>query len=359
MTTGGYVEAIASERASLQQQVDDIQRAYNRQQKTGGDTRLLITRDQALSDAKTNHAAECAAIIAQAYHNGDYNGFWQALSEATRIDLFCFTEPLIDRIVRHTITLTGLYDRHINEASLHVEQFTDTIIRDAPTAPSVGAYLLYNHLYDEGNARALAVNNASFVAASNAITVGNRIVKEIANSGEPDDIGFHQVNLRQLTVLAHLAGAHNHGRTLLAQLGGKMFRLAAAGSPTLVSADYGLIHEMCGSVHDAAPQWRTAIDTAEKDKNKSREIEARCAHMKLCGALMEHGSLPAAALAALIDTFQSTHLMQVQPPGYVIMTRELVISARDARGNATDKIKITNVEELLDAAASRTETYRN
>ena len=331
MTTGGYVEAIASERASLQQQVDDIQRAYNRQQKTGGDTRLLITRDQALSDAKTNHAVECAAIIAQAYHNGDYNGFWQALSEATRIDWFCFTEPLIDRIVHHTITLTGLYDRHINEASLHVEQFTDTIIRDAPTAPSVGAYLLYNHLYDEGNARALAVNNASFVAASNAITVGNRIVKEIANSGEPDDIGFHQVNLRQLTVLAHLAGAHNHGRTLLAQLGGKMFRLAAAGSPTLVSADYGLIHEMCGSVHDAAAQWRTAIDTAEKDKNKSREIEARCAHMKLCGALMEHGSLPAADLAALIDTFQSTSLMQVQPPGYVIMKRELVISARDVR----------------------------
>ena len=352
------MEAIASERASLQQQVDDIQRAYNRQQKTGGDTRLLITRDQALSDAKTNHAVECAAIIAQAYHNGDYNGFWQALSEATRIDLFCFTEPLIDRIVRHTITLTGLYDRHINEASLHVEQFTDTIIRDAPTAPSVGAYLLYNHLYDEGNARALAVNNASFVAASNAITVGNRIVKEIANSGEPDDIGFHQVNLRQLTVLAHLAGAHNHGRTLLAQLGGKMFRLAAAGSPTLVSADYGPIHEMCGSVHDAAAQWRTAIDTAEKDKNKSREIEARCAHMKLCGALMEHGSLPAADLAALIDTFQSTRLMQVQPPGYAIMKRELIISARDARGNATDKIKITNVEELLDAAASRMETGR-
>ena len=359
MTTGGYVEAIASERASLQQQVDDIQRAYNRQQKTGGDTRLHITRDQAHTDAKTNHAVECAAIIAQAYHNGDYNGFWQALSEATRIDLFCFTEPLIDRIVRHTITLTGLYDRHINETSLHVEQFTDTIIRDAPTAPSVGAYLLYNHLYDEGNARALAVNNASFVAASNAITVGNRIVKEIANGGEPDDIGFHQVNLRQLTVLAHLAGVSNHGRTLLAQLGGKMFRLAAAGAPTLVSADYGLIHEMCGSVHDAAAQWRTAIDTAEKDNNKSREIEARCAHMKLCGALMEHGSLPAADLAALIDTFQSTRLMQVQPPGYVIMTRELIISARDARGNATTKIKITNVEELLDAAASRTETYRN
>lgn len=148
----GYVEAIASERASFQQQVDDIQRAYNRQQKAS-DTRLPITRDQALSDAKTNHAVECAAIIAQAYHNGDYNGFWQALSEATRIDLFCFTEPLINSIVRHTITLTGLYDRHINEASLHVEQFTDTIIRDAPTAPSVGAYRLFNHLYDEGNAR--------------------------------------------------------------------------------------------------------------------------------------------------------------------------------------------------------------
>lgn len=352
------MEAIASERASLQQQVDDIQRAYNRQQKTGGDTRLLITRDQALSDAKTNHAVECAAIIAQAYHDGDYNGFWQALSEATRIDLFCFTKPLIDRIVRHTITLTGLYDRHINEASLHVEQFTDTIIRDAPTAPSVGAYLLYNHLYDEGNARALAVNNASFVAASNAITVGNRIVEEIANSGEPDDIGFHQVDLRQLTVLAHLAGVSNHGRTLLARLGGKMFRLSAEGAPTLVSADYGLIHEMCGSVHDAAAQWRTAIDIAEKDKNKSREIEARCAHMKLCGALMEHGSLPAADLAALIDTFQSTSLMQVQPPGYAIMKRELIISARDARGNATTKIKINNVEKLLDAAASHMETGR-
>lgn len=351
----GYAEAIANERASLQQQVDNIQRAYNQQQEAGN-TRLPAMRDQALSDAKTNHAVECAAIIAQAYHNGDYNGFWQALSEATRIDWFLFTEPLINSIVRHTITQTGLYDRHINEAALHGEQFTDTIIRDAPIAPSVGAYLLYNHLYDDGNARALAANNASFVAASNAITVGNRIVKEIANSGEPDDIGSHQVNLRQLTVLAHLAGASDYGRTLLAQLGGKSFRLSAEGAPTLVSADYGLIHEMCGSVHDAAARWRTAINIAEKDKNKSREIEARCAHMKLCGALMEHGSLPAADLAALIDTFQSTRLMQVQPPGYVIMKRELIISARDARGNATTKIKITNAEELLDAAATRTET---
>lgn len=357
MPIAGYVEAIASERASLQQQVDDIQRAYSHQQKTG-DTHLPATRDQALSDAKTNHAAECAAIIAQAYHNGDYNGFWQALSEATRIDWFLFTEPLIDRIVRHTITLTGLCDHPINEAALHGEQFTETIVRDAPIAPSVGAYRLFNHLYDEGNARALAVNNASFVAARNAITVGNSIVEEITNSGEPDDIGSHQVNLRQLTVLAHLAGASNHGRTLLARLGGKSFRLSAAGAPTLVAADYGLVHEMCGSVHDAAAQWRTAIDTAEKDKNKSREIEARCAHMKLCGALMEHGSLPAADLAALIDTLQSTSLMQVQPPGYVIMKRELIVSARDARGNATDKIKITNVEELLDAAATRMETGR-
>lgn len=337
----GYAEAIASERASLQQQVDSIQRTCNLLQKTG-DTHLPAMRDQALSDAKTNHAAECAAIIAQAYHNGDYNGFWQALYEATRIDWFCFTEPLIDRIVRHTITLTGLCDHPINEAALRVEQFTDTIIRD----------------YDEGNARALAVNNASFVAARNAITVGNRIVEEIANSGEPDDIGGHQVNLRQLTVLAHLAGASNHGRTLLARLGGKGFHLSAAGAPTLVSADYGLVHELCGSIQDAAAQWRTAIDMAEKDKNKSREIEARCAHMKLCGALMERGSLPAVDLAALIDTFQSTHLMQVQPPGYAIMKRELIISARDARGNATTAIKINNVEKLLDAAASRMETGR-
>ena len=78
--------------------------------------------------------------------------------------------------------------------------------------------------------------------------------------------------------------------------------------------------------------------------------------MKLCGALMERGSLPAVDLAALIDTFQSTLLMQVQPPGYVIMKRELIISARDARGNATTAIKINNVEKLLDAAASRMET---
>lgn len=80
--------------------------------------------------------------------------------------------------------------------------------------------------------------------------------------------------------------------------------------------------------------------------------------MKLCGALMERGSLPAADLAALIDTFQSTLLMQVQPPGYVIMKRELIISARDTRGNATTAIKINNVEKLLDAAASRMETGR-
>lgn len=350
MTTGGHVEAIASERASLQQQVDDIQRAYNRQQKTGGDTRLLITRDQALSDAKTNHAVECAAIIAQAHHNGDYNGFWQALSEATRIDLFCFTEPLVDRIVRHTITLTGLYDRHIKEASLHVEQFTDTIIRDAPTAPSVGAYLLYNHLYDEGNARALAVNNASFVAASNAITVGNRIVKEIANSGEPDDIGFHQVNLRQLTVLAHLAGAHNHGRTLLAQLGGKMFRLAAAGSPTLVSADYGLIHEMCGSVHDAAAWWRGEITRAEQAGNSKGEAFARVSHAHAALTLMHGGALPHSDLATLIETLQKLE----EANGY---SQHINIKACDwTYGRPYNKIVITSVGALIDKAAGRMET---
>lgn len=346
----GYAEAIASERASLQQQVDSIQRTCNLLQKTG-DTHLPAMRDQALSGAKTNHAAECAAIIAQAYHNGDYNGFWQALYEATRIDWFCFTEPLINSIVRHTITLTGLCDRPVNEAALHVEQFTDTIIRDAAVAPSVGAYRLFNHLYDEGNARALAVNNASFVAARNAITVGNRIVEEIANSGEPDDIGGHQVNLRQLTVLAHLAGASNHGRTLLAQLGGKSFHLSAAGAPTLVSADYGLVHELCGSIQDAAVRWRQTIMDAEEQGDTKREVAARCAHMMLGSSLLERGELTPSDLATLIDTFQEQKLMKVRTKQG---TYSRTMHVNDNRVMYdTLPFPIIELEKLIDYAAAR------
>lgn len=346
----GYAEAIASERASLQQQVDSIQRTCNLLQKTG-DTHLPAMRDQALSDAKTNHAAECAAIIAQAYHNGDYNGFWQALYEATRIDWFCFTEPLINSIVRHTITLTGLCDRPVNEAALHVEQFTDTIIRDAAVAPSVGAYRLFNHLYDEGNARALAVNNASFVAARNAITVGNRIVEEIANSGEPDDIGGHQVNLRQLTVLAHLAGASNHGRTLLAQLGGKSFHLSAAGAPTLVSADYGLVHELCGSVTSAAAQWRQTIMDAEEQGDTKREVAARCAHMMLGSSLLERGELTPSDLATLIDTFQEQKLMKVRTKQGTY-SRTMHVNDNRVFDN-TLPFPTIELEKLIDYAAAR------
>lgn len=46
------------------------------------------------------------------------------------------------------------------------------------------------------------------------------------------------------------------------------------------------------------------IVNAEKYKNRTNEIAARCGHMKLCGALMKQGSLPADGLSVLIDSLQ-------------------------------------------------------
>lgn len=71
--------------------------------------------------------------------------------------------------------------------------------------------------------------------------------------------------------------------------------------------------------------------------------------MKLCGALMERGALPADDLATLIDTFEATSLMQVKTLlfGGSIEPRNMRI-----RDIYTDIIK---VEELIDIASSRME----
>ena len=81
--------------------------------------------------------------------------------------------------------------------------------------------------------------------------------------------------------------------------------------------------------------------------------------MKLCGALMERGALPADDLATLIDTFEATSLMQVKTLlfGGSIEPRNMRIRDRNASGTNVRDIytDIIKVEELIDMASSRME----
>lgn len=192
------------------------------------------------------------------------------------------------------------------------------------------------------------------------MALGNRIMEELANSCTNDEELINNA-LKLCTPIglaehAYLAGEDNSDDNILARIGRKNFRTTTSNY-MVNAASYGIVYALCGDVQGAAARWRSIINDAETNGDEAREIEARCAHMKLCGALMGRGALPSADLATLIDTFEATSLMQVKTRlfGGSIEPRNMRIRDRNASGTNVRDIytDIIKVEELIDFAATR------
>lgn len=85
---------------------------------------------QAFEDAQARYVDACAPIIAQAYHDGNYDGFWQALSNATSTSDFLYYKNDAFHIIEQTIILTGLLDHGISDGALHDTSFARAVARD-------------------------------------------------------------------------------------------------------------------------------------------------------------------------------------------------------------------------------------
>ena len=262
--------------------------------------------------------------------------------------------------------LTGLLDHGISDGTLHEASFARAVTRDtiknSDDHPN-GVHRLLGRLYAWGDFNALKTSDPSFTAARNTVALGNRIMEELANSCTNDEeLLNNALKLCTPTGLAehaYLASADNSDDNILTRIGRKNFHKTTSNF-MVTSASYGIIYALCGDVQGAAARWRSIINDAETNGDEAREIEARCAHMKLCGALMERGVLPADDLATLINTFEATSLMQVKTRlfGGSIEPRNMRIRDRNASGTNVRDIytDIIKVEELIDMAASRMET---
>lgn len=360
-----YAQAVTDERAKYRQEQKAICKGRITARSADG---ALMTPTQAFEDAQARYVDACAPIVAQAYHDGDYDGFWQALSNATHTDDWLYYKNAAFHIIEQTIMLTEWLDHNISDGALHDPSFAQAVTRDTikndKDYPN-GVHRLLGRLYTWGDFNALKTSNPSFTAARNAVALGNRIMEELANSVTNDEELLHN-SLRLCTPTglaehAYLAGADNSDDNILSRIGRKNFHTTTSNF-MVTSASYGIVYALCGDVQGAAARWRSIINDAETNGNKAREIEARCAHMKLCGALMERGALPADDLATLIDTFEATSLMQVKTLmfGGSLEPRNMRIRDRNASSTNVRDIYTTiiKVEELIDMAASRMETGR-
>ena len=357
-----YAQAVTDERAKYRQEQKAIRNGRITARSADG---ALMTPTQAFEDAQARYVGACAPIIAQAYHDGNYDGFWQALSNATHTDNFIYYKNAAFQIIEQTIILTGLLDHDISDGALHDTSFMRAVARDtiknSDDHPN-GVHRLFGRLYDWGDFNALKTSNPSFTAARNAVALGNRIMEELANTVTNDEeLLNNALKLCTPTGLAehaYLAGADNSDDNILSRIGRKNFHETTSNF-MVNAASYGIVYALCGSVQGAAARWRSIISDAETNRDEAREIEARCAHMKLCGALMERGALPADDLATLIDTFEATSLMQVKTLlfGGSIEPRNMRIRDRNASGTNVRDIytDIIKVEELIDMASSRME----
>lgn len=357
-----YAKAITDERAKYQKERKNI---YDGRITTRLADGTLMDPTQALTDAQARYVDACAPIIAQAFHDGDYDGFWQALSNATHTDNFIYYKNAAFQIIEQTIILTGLLDHNISDDALHDPSFAQAVTRDTikndKDHPN-GVHRLLGRLYAWGDFNALKTSGTSFTAARNTVALGNRIMEELANTVTNDEELLHN-SLRLCTPTglaehAYLACADNSDDNILSRIGRKNFHTTTSNF-MVNSASYGIVYALCGDVQGAAARWRSIISDAETNGNEAREIEARCAHMKLCGALMERGTLPADDLATLIDTFEATSLMKVKTRlfGGSTEPRNMRIRDRNASGTNVRDIYTTiiKVDELIDMASSRME----
>ena len=334
-TTGDWVNAITVERA-----------AHQREYLRGGHGTYKAESIQAA------HARKCARIIAQAYRAGDYPDMWRALSTSTRYDM-CVAGNIANAIIIHAIRLTGWNERHIDEDAFDCEAFARAVHGDAastqtPERPA-GVWLLLDHL--TGNA-----NRGNSVAGINAAAIGKHAVKELTASMSLPALVEHpnsySDDFSSLAVSAYLAGQYRaHSFLTLAHVGRVIFQGNVETRYSVYPAHYGIVHALCGSVTSAAAWWRQAIQYAEEQGDTGSEVAARCAHMMLASALLERSELTPSDLAALIDTFQETSLMEVHTKkgNYC---RTLHVNDNRVFDN-TLPFPTIELEKLIDFAASR------
>lgn len=294
--SGDYVNAITAERA-----------AYQREYLRGGHGTY---KEESI---KAAHARTCSRIIAQAYRAGDYPDMWRALSKATRNDM-CVSGTITNTIISHFISIAGWSSEQlIDAAAFDCEAFARAVHDDAASTQTpgipAGVWLLLDHL--TGNA-----NRGNSVAGLNAAAIGEHAAKELTASGNLPTLTEHprrySDSFSGLAVSAYLAGEHAaRDFPTLTQVGHVIFQGDTETKYSVCPAHYGVVRSLCGSVTSAAKRWRQTITDAEEQGDTKREVAARCAHMMLASALLERSELTPSDLAALIDTFQETSLMEV------------------------------------------------
>ena len=334
-TTGDYVNTLTAERTAYQREyLRGVHGTYKEE------------------SIKAAYARTCGRIIAQAYRAGDYSDMWRALSKATRNDM-CVSYTITNAIIGHFISLAGWNEQRIDASVFDCEAFARSVHDDAastqvPGIPA-GVWLLLDHL--TGNA-----NRDKTMAGLNAAAIGERAAVELTASGNLVTLVEHPKrysdSFSSVAVSAYLAGDHAASELpTLTQVGLIIFQGNTETRYDVYPANYGVVHSLCGSVHDAAKRWREAITDAEETGDTKREVAARCAHMMLASSLLERGELAPSDLATLIDTFQEQKLMRV----------------RTKKGNYCRTMRVNdhrvmydtlpfptiNVDKLIDYAAAR------
>lgn len=332
--SGDYVNAITAERIRYQRE-----------------WKQCVYGTQKMENTTDAHARKCARIIAQAYRAGDYPATWQALSKATRNDMY-IPGAAISRTIHHTISMAGWNEQRIDAAAFDCDAFARAAHDDAASAqtsetPS-GAWLLLSHL-------TVNANKDKTVAGLNAAAIGEHATVELTASGNLPALAAHpgrySNSFSGLAVGAYLAGEHAHSFPTLAHVGHVIFQGNVETRYSVYPAHYGIVHALCGSVTEAAKRWREAITDAEEQGDTKREVAARCAHMMLASSLLERGELAPGDLAALIDTFQEQELMLVRTKEGTY-SRTMYVGDNKALYNMLP-LPTINVDRLIDYAASR------
>ena len=277
---------------------------------------------------------------------------WRALSKATRNDM-CVSGTITNTIISHFISMAGWNEQHIDEAAFDCEAFARAVHNDASSTQTpgipAGVWLLLDHL--TGNA-----NRGKTMAGLNAAAIGEHAAVKLTASGNLPTLAEHprrySNSISNLAVSAYLAGDHaTRDFPTLTQVGHIIFQGNTETRYDVYPANYGVVRALCGSVTSAAQRWRQTITDAEEQGDTKREVSARCAHMMLASALLEHGELTPSDLATLIDTFQEQELMRVHTKEG---TYSRTMHVRDNKAVYDTRLFPTiNVDKLIDYAATR------
>lgn len=333
--SGDYVNAITAERIRYQRE-----------------WKQCVYGTQKMENTTDAHARKCARIIAQAYRAGDYPATWQALSKATRNDMY-IPGAAIRRTIRHTISMAGWDEQRIDIAAFDCDAFSRAVHDDAASAQTsetpAGAWLLLSHL-------TVNANKGKTVAGLNAAAIGEHATVELTASGNLPALAAHpgrySNSFSGLAVGAYLAGEHAaRDFPALTQVGCIIFQGDTETKYSVCPAHYGVVRALCGSVAGAAQRWRQAITDAEEQGDTKREVAARCAHMMLASALLERGEIAPGDLATLIDTFQEQKLMRVRTKEGTY-SRTMHVGDNKAMYD-TVLLPTINVDKLIDYAAAR------